>query len=87
VSIARQNGFRGRVPVEIRNLPARVLIPDVGLNGVLINENESEHTVVLEALPNCPPLEQLIYVAGSVETRSSIKSTEAAPQAILLKVK
>ena len=87
VSVVRQNGFRGRVPLEVRNLPDRVLVPDVGLNGVLINENENEHTVVLEALPNCPPLEQLIYVAGDVETRSSLPTTQASPQAILLKVK
>jgi hypothetical protein len=43
--------------------------------------------VVLEALPNCEPLEQLIYVAGDIETRSSLPSSYAAPQAILLKVK
>jgi hypothetical protein len=87
VRVARQNGFRGRVPLDVRNLPPRVLIPDVGLNGVLITENENERAVVLEALPNCEPLEQLIYVAGDIETRSSLPSSYAAPQAILLKVK
>jgi hypothetical protein len=87
VKIARQNGFGGRVPVEVRNLPPRVRVPDVGLNGVLINEDETERVFHVEALPNAEPLEQPIYVAGKVETRSPLASSYAAPTPILLKIK
>src|SRR6185503_20729944 len=55
VSIARQGDFRGRVPVEVRNLPPRVRVLDVGLNGVLITENESRRTFTIEALPMALP--------------------------------
>ena len=51
VSIARQSGFQGRVPVEVRNLPPHVRVLDVGLNGVLITEDESRRSFTLEALP------------------------------------
>jgi hypothetical protein len=87
VSIARQNGFGGRIPVEVRNLPPRVRVLDVGLNGVLINEDETKRTFTIEALDNAAPVEQDIYVAAKVETRSPLDSSFAAPQAIRLKVK
>jgi hypothetical protein len=87
VKIERQNGFGGRVPVEVRNLPPRVYVQDVGLNGVLINEDQSERSFTIEALPNAEPGEQLIYLAGKVETRSPLASSYAAAQPILLKIK
>ncbi len=87
VSIQRQNGFGGRVPVSVMNLPPRVKLVDIGLNGVLLNETETHRTFSIEALPNAAPIEQLIYVGGDIETRSDLQSVYTAPQAILLKVK
>ena len=75
-----------RIPVEVRNLPPRVRVLDVGLNGVLITEDESRRTFTIEALPSAEPVEQMIYVAGSVETRSVQQSSYASPQAIRLRV-
>ena len=86
MSIARQSGFGGRVPVEVRNLPPYVRVLDVGLNGVLINEDESRRNFTIEALPMAEAGEQLIYVAGQVETRSGQQASYAAPQAIRLRV-
>ncbi len=87
VHIARQNGFGGRVPIEVRNLPPRVRVIDVGLNGVLINEDETRRTFTIEALPNASPSEQKIYLSGLVETRSNQQNSYAASVPILLKVK
>lgn len=86
VSIVRQNGFGGRVPVEVRNLPPRVQVDNSGLNGVLLNEGETRRTFKLAALPMAQATEQIIYVSGVVETRSPQQNTHAAPQAIRLKV-
>ena len=87
VAIERQNGFGGRVPVSVMHLPPRVKLVDIGLNGVLLNENETRRTFAIEALPNAEPVEQLIYVGAAVETRSGLQTVYAAPEAILLKVK
>jgi hypothetical protein len=87
VRIARQGDFRGRVPVEVRNLPPRVRVLDVGLNGVLLNETESERSFTIDALPNAEPVDQLIYVSGAIETRSGQQSSYAAPTPILLHIK
>jgi hypothetical protein len=87
VSIARQGDFHGRVPVEVRNLPPYVRVLDVGLNGVLITEDETRRSFTIEALPVAQPGEQTIYVSGQVETRSGQQSSYAAPQGIRLRVK
>jgi hypothetical protein len=87
VSIQRNNEFGGRVPVEVRNLPPRVRVLDVGLNGVLINENEKQRSFKIEALPSAQPGEQWIYVSGRVETRSPLAASYAASQPILLRIK
>lgn len=86
VSIRRQAGFNGRVPVEVRNLPPRVRVLDVGLNGVLITEDETRRSFTVEALPTAQPGEQTIYVSGQVETRSGQQSSYAAPEGIRLRV-
>ena len=78
VAIRRHNDFGGRVPVEVRNLPPGVRVLDVGLNGVLINEDENERSFVLEALSNADPIEQPIIVSGRVETRSPQQTLYAA---------
>jgi hypothetical protein len=87
VAIERHSGFGGRVPVEVRNLPPRVRVLDVGLNGVLIGETESRRSFTLEALPSAEPVDQWIYISGAVETRSGQQSSYAAPEAIHLRVK
>lgn len=87
VSVARQRDYGGRVPVLVLNLPPRVRVLDVGLNGVLLNEDETRRSFTLEALASAEPVEQVIYVAGAVETRSPLQSVYAAPQAIRLVVK
>ena len=87
VMIKRQNGFGGRVPVQIMNLPPRVRVLDVGLNGVLINENETKRSFTIEALASAEPIEQIIYVGGQTETRSPLQSVYTAPETILLRVK
>ncbi len=86
VSIERQNDFHGRVPVSVMNLPPGVKVIDVGLNGVLITEQDTRRSFTIAALPSVEPTEQTIYVGGVVETRSNLPSTYAAPQAILLRI-
>jgi hypothetical protein len=73
--------------VEVRNLPPRVRVLDVGLNGVLINENEKQRSFKIEALPSAQPIEQWIYVSGRIETRSPLATSYAASQPILLRIK
>ena len=86
MSIQRQNEFAGRVPIDVRNLPPHVQVPDVGLNGILLNETENRRTFTIEALPDAKPGEQWIYVGGDIETRSNLPSVYAAPEAIKLRI-
>ncbi|MDQ2898977.1 MAG: PPC domain-containing protein, partial [Acidobacteriota bacterium] len=86
VAIQRNNDFAGRVPVDVRNLPIGVRVIDVGLNGVLINENEDKRSFTLEAEPDAPATEQPIAVSGVIETRAAGQQNAYAAEPIKLRV-
>ena len=65
--IERSPAFSGRVPIDVRNLPHGVRVLNIGLNGVLITESESERTVSLYAEPWVEPTERPIFAVGKVE--------------------
>jgi hypothetical protein len=85
VRIERANGFAGRVPVNIQNLPFGVHVPDIGLNGVLITEKQEEREFALAADPHAPPGERVIFLTGRVEVNSSLP-TEHASEPIRLRI-
>ena len=85
VEIRRNNNFGGRVPVEVYNLPATVIVANVGLNGVLIHENENHVTFTLQALPNAESIDQPIVLSGNIETRAD-QQNEYASGPIVLRV-
>jgi len=68
--VERRNGFRARVPCDILNLPPGVFVENVGLNGVLVNEDETQRVITLRAEDWVRPIEQLIYAVGTVESDS-----------------
>jgi hypothetical protein len=51
VKITRADGFRNRVPIEVRGLPHGVAVQNIGLNKIMITEKETEREVVLRAEP------------------------------------
>jgi len=72
--IARANGFTGRVPLSVNNLPFRVMVPDIGLNGILITEDRDSRTFEIVADANASPVEQTLYVTARVETNGGTSS-------------
>ena len=78
VDIDRLGEFGGRVPVDVRNLPYGVRVLHVGLNGILVTEEESSRVFTLYAEPWVKPLVQPIYVVARVETNSPIPLEHAA---------
>ncbi len=68
--IERQNGFKGRVPCSVKNLPPGVRVVNVGLNGVLVTESQSSRTFTLHAEDWAKPITQPVYVVGEVESNS-----------------
>jgi len=81
VNIERR-GFKGRVPLDVRGLPHGVRVLDIGLNGILINENESRRTIVIEADAWVRPTTHPFVVLS----RSERKNTEHAARSVLLRV-
>jgi WD40 repeat protein len=82
VRIERRAGFAGRVPVEVRGLPHGVHALDIGLNGILVNENETRRTIVIYAEPWVQAATHPFVVLAKREG----KNTEHAAKSVLLKV-
>jgi len=83
VTVERRNAFAGRVPVEVLNLPHGLHVIDVGLNGVLINENEVTRSFVVACDPWAPTGPLLFYAAPKIEA----KNERHASQPIRLEVR
>jgi hypothetical protein len=69
--VERRNGYKGRVPCFVKNLPRGVQVVNIGLNGVLVTEAQTSRTFTLRAEDWAKPIEQPIYVVGEVESDSS----------------
>jgi hypothetical protein len=86
VSVERHNGFTGRVPVSVMNLPHGVRVDDVGLNGVMITEQESSRVIHIVAEPWVQAQTQPLLIVGRVEVNSPLRN-ESAAQPVELVVK
>src|SRR5262249_29575397 len=82
VQIERRNGFKGRVPLDVRGLPHGVRVLDIGLNGILVTPGETSRTVVIYCEPWVRPTTHPIVVLAQHEG----KRTEHAARSVLLKV-
>jgi hypothetical protein len=66
--VQRQNGFKGRVPCKVLNLPPGVKVVNVGLNGILVTGEQTSTTFTLLAERWAKPAKQPIYVVAEVES-------------------
>ncbi len=78
VKIERHNGFTGRVPISVMNLPHGVRVDDIGLNGIMITEDETSRTFHIVAEPWVTPTSQPFLVVGRVEVNSPLRNEAAA---------
>ena len=84
--VERRNGFQGRIPCSVENLPPGVRVVNVGLNGVLVTEAQSSRKFTLKAedwASNQPVTRSRFMWWGRSESNSP---TMHASAPILLKV-
>jgi hypothetical protein len=78
VKIERHNGFTGRIPISVMNLPHGVRVDDIGLNGIMITEHETSRTFHIVAEPWVAPTSQPVLIVGRVEVNSPLRNEAAA---------
>jgi hypothetical protein len=83
VSVERRNNFKGRVPLEVKGLPHGVRVMNIGLNGILLTERDSEREVVIYAEPWVKPMTHPMTVLAKREGTSK----EFAGKTVTLTVK
>lgn len=72
ITLDRFNGFTGRVPIDVLNLPFGVQVKNTGLNGILVRDHENERPgMEIQAEPWVKPMTRTIYVLARIETRST----------------
>lgn len=71
----RGEAFKGRIPIDVRNLPYGVRVLDIGLNGVLITEREQEREIRIYAEPWVKPQQRPFYAVGRAENAGTSDST------------
>jgi hypothetical protein len=74
-SVQRKKGWSGRVPIDVRNLPQGVRVLDIGLNGVLITENQTERSVRIFAETGVVPQIRPFYAVGRLEAAGTEHSS------------
>jgi len=67
VRLDRQGKFGGRVPIDVKNLPFGVQVENVGLNGILVTEQETARTITIRCEPWVKPTTRPFYVMANVE--------------------
>ncbi len=75
--VDRKNGFDGRVPCYVMNLPPGVRVVNIGLNGVLVDPTQSTRTFTLKAENTVKTIDQPIYVVAEIESNSSTRHASA----------
>jgi hypothetical protein len=83
VHLTRNNGFAGRVRINVLNLPYGVDIADTGLNGVLITPGENQRTFKLTSLPWVSATDRIISVTGEPTTTVAERYDFASPSVTL----
>ncbi len=79
LSVERGPAFQGRVPIDVRNLPRGVRVENIGLNGVLVTEKQTERSVVVYAEPWAQPQERFIFAVGKCEAANTEHSSPPIP--------
>jgi WD40 repeat protein/mono/diheme cytochrome c family protein len=62
-----RNGFDGRINFDVRNLPHGVIVDNIGLNGVLIPEGQTERQIFLTAEKWVPETTRPFHATAQVE--------------------
>jgi hypothetical protein len=75
LAVKRSPAFKGRVPIEVKNLPQGVRVLNIGLNGVLITEAQTERSVFLQAEPWARPMVRPFYAVAKAEAAGTEDSS------------
>jgi hypothetical protein len=71
-----RNGFNDRVQFDVDNLPHGVIVDNIGLNGVLIPEGQSERQIFLTCARWVPDVDRKFYaLANNAGGQSSLPIT------------
>ena len=78
IKVERGPAFSGRVPIKVLNLPVGVQVSNLGLNGVLVREDETERAITLHAEPWVTAAERPFFAVGRAESAATEHASVAS---------
>lgn len=81
-----RNGFQDRVAFNVFNLPHGVIVDNIGLNGILIPEGQTERQIFLTCYDWVPETERTFF-AQTTAARAASKAEFEASRPVVLKVR
>jgi hypothetical protein len=82
-----RNGFNDRVAFDVANLPHGIIVDNIGLNGILIPEGQTEREVFLTCDAWVPETERLFFAETKTARAGGGKTEFEASSAVRLKVR
>lgn len=82
-----RNGFKERVAFDVANLPHGVIVDNIGLNGILIPEGQTERQVFLTCDSWVPETDRTFFAETKTPRAGGGKVEFEASGAVLLKVR
>jgi len=65
LKVDRGEGFNGELKCDVHNLPHGVIVDNLGLNGVMIRQGESERMIFISAEDWVQPLTRPIFASAT----------------------
>jgi hypothetical protein len=85
--IIERNGFKDRVAFDVANLPHGIIVDNIGLNGILIPEGQTEREVFLTCDAWVPETDRLFFAETKTARAGGGKTEFEASAAVRLKVR
>jgi WD40 repeat protein len=85
--IIERNGFKDRVAFDVANLPHGIIVDNIGLNGILIPEGQTEREVFLTCDSWVPETDRLFFAETKTARAGGGKTEFEASAAVRLKVR
>ncbi|HSG68861.1 MAG TPA: hypothetical protein VLA12_00525, partial [Planctomycetaceae bacterium] len=65
LKVDRAEGFTGELKCDVHNLPHGVIVDNLGLNGVMIREGETERQIFISAAPWVQPMTRPMFASAT----------------------
>ena len=80
LKVDRAEGFTGELKCDVHNLPHGVIVDNLGLNGVMIREGESERMIFISAEDWVQPMTRPVFASATGSYNEKVKDEKTGKE-------